>query len=99
MGSDSTAVFYSGKGFSSILLNRMNSAVGPTGVYTCLIPDAGNVLRFISVTIVDNSKCNFRGVDKFFRWFFNYSTSNLIGATLSTVCIIFSLTTQCKFTK
>ena len=36
-----------------------------------------------------------RGVDKFFRWFFDYSTSNLVGATLS-ILIAYSYTTQCK---
>jgi hypothetical protein len=42
---NSTTDIYWTRGFSSIHLNRRSSAVGPTGVYTCLIPDAGNVLR------------------------------------------------------
>ena len=36
---------YRTRGFSSLFLNRRSSAVGPTGVYTCLIPDARNILR------------------------------------------------------
>ena len=50
--SDTSADTYSSKGFSSNLLNRRSSAVGPYGVYTCVIPDASNFLRtlFISLT-------------------------------------------------
>ena len=33
---------YTSKGFSSLLLNRRSSTVGPTGVYTCLIPSASD---------------------------------------------------------
>ena len=51
------ADFYSSKGFSSIILNRRSTAMGPTGVYTCLIPDGGNDLMTLRVTIVDDSKC------------------------------------------
>ena len=32
--------FYFTRDFSSLALNRRSSAVGPTGVYTCAIPDA-----------------------------------------------------------
>jgi hypothetical protein len=46
---DITAGIYFTRGFSSLLLNRRSSAVGPTGVYTCLIPDAENVLRTPSI--------------------------------------------------
>ena len=46
-----TNAIYSSKGFSSILLNRQSGAGGPTGNYTCLIPDAGNVLRNLRITI------------------------------------------------
>ena len=42
------------RGFSSLLLNRRSSAVGPTGVYTCLIPDAGNVVRTLYVGVDDD---------------------------------------------
>ncbi len=35
-----TADFNRGRGPSAVLLNRRNSATGPSGVYTCEIPDA-----------------------------------------------------------
>ena len=41
----STDIFYSVRGFSSIHLNRRSSAVGPTGVYTCLIPSSSDTSR------------------------------------------------------
>ena len=41
------------KGFSSFLLNRRSSAVGPTGVYRCLIPDAVNTVRTLYIGIYD----------------------------------------------
>ena len=37
---DTIAGVYFTRGFSSIHLNRKSSAVGPTGVYKCLLPDA-----------------------------------------------------------
>ena len=43
--------FYHTRGFSSLLLNRRSSAVGPTGAYSCLIPDAGNTVRTLTVTV------------------------------------------------
>jgi hypothetical protein len=42
VGEDTTADIYFTRGFSSLLLNRRSSAVGPTGVYTCAIPDASD---------------------------------------------------------
>ena len=48
---ENTANFYSVQGYSSLLLNRRSSSVVPTGVYTCLIPDGGNNLMTISITI------------------------------------------------
>ena len=42
------------RGYSSLLLNRRSSAVGPTGVYTCVIPDARNVPRNLYIGIYDN---------------------------------------------
>ena len=48
---DSDTPIYSSKGFSSILLNRRSSALGPVGVYRCVIPDAGNTLRTLSITV------------------------------------------------
>jgi hypothetical protein len=39
---DTAADIYFTRGFSSIHLNRQNGVMGPTGVYTCLIPDAGD---------------------------------------------------------
>ena len=46
-----TANMYTVQGFSSIHLSRRSSAVGPTGVYTCEIPDADNILWTLSITI------------------------------------------------
>ena len=53
-GSDSVGSntpIYSNKGFSSILLNRRSSALGPVGVYRCVIPDAGNILWSLTITV------------------------------------------------
>ena len=36
---------YTSKGFSSLILNRRSSTVGPTGVYTCIIPSASDRAR------------------------------------------------------
>ena len=49
-----TADVYLVRGFSSLLLNIRSSAVGPTGVYTCVIPDAGNVLRTLYIGVWNN---------------------------------------------
>ena len=46
-----TANFYSVPSYSSLLLNRRSSAVGPIGEYSCLIPDGDNNLRTIAITI------------------------------------------------
>ena len=54
--SDTNSDVYTSKGFSSIHLNRRSTAMIPAGVYRCLLPDSGNVLRTISVTVVANSK-------------------------------------------
>ena len=43
--------FYFTRGFSSLLLNRRSRAVVPTGVYTCLIPDAESVVRYAFIVI------------------------------------------------
>jgi hypothetical protein len=53
VGENTAAEIYLTRGFSSIHLNRRSSAVGQTGVYTCTIPDAGNVLRILSVAILE----------------------------------------------
>ena len=51
MWGDITSDIYTIKGFSSILLIRRSSAVGPTGVYTCVIPDAEGFLRTLSFRV------------------------------------------------
>jgi hypothetical protein len=53
---DTTTDIYWSRGFSSIHLNRRNSTetVGQPGVYTCVIPDAGNVLQNLFIGIYDN---------------------------------------------
>ena len=49
-----TADVYLVRGLSSLLLNRRSSAVGPTGVYTCMIPDAANVPKTLYIGLYDN---------------------------------------------
>jgi hypothetical protein len=44
-----TADIYFTRGFSSLRLNIRSSAVRPTGVYTCLIPDAGDTLMTLRI--------------------------------------------------
>ena len=56
--SETNSDVYTSRGFSSIHLNRRSRERIPAGVYRCLLPDAGNVLRTISVTVVNNSKYN-----------------------------------------
>jgi hypothetical protein len=51
---DATAGIYFTRGFSSLLLNRRSSAVGPTGVYRCQILDAENGTRTLSISISDS---------------------------------------------
>ena len=53
VGGDSGAAIYSRRGFSSISLNIRGGRT--TGLYTCLIPDAGDVTRTLSINI-ENSK-------------------------------------------
>ena len=48
---NNTVAIYSTRGFSSLLLNRRSSESVPTGVYTCMIPDAQNDLRMLNITI------------------------------------------------
>ena len=49
-----TADVYLVRGFSSLLLNRRSSAVGPTGVYTCAIPDIRNILKTLYIGVWNN---------------------------------------------
>ena len=42
---------YHERSYSSLSLNRRNNAVGPTGIYTCAIPDAGNIVRTLVIGI------------------------------------------------
>ena len=53
VGGDSGAVIYSRRRFSSISLNIRGGTT--TGLYTCLIPDTGDVTRTLSINI-ENSK-------------------------------------------
>ena len=52
---DTRTNLYFVRGYSSLLLNRRSSAVGPTGVYMCEIPDAMNVPRNLYIGIYDSS--------------------------------------------
>jgi hypothetical protein len=54
VGEGTTADVYFTRGFSSLPLSRRSSAVGPTGVYTCFIPDAGDsssTTRTLTITV------------------------------------------------
>jgi hypothetical protein len=57
VGEDATTDVYFTRGFSSLILNRKSSAVGPTGVYTCVIPDASNTSRTLYVTVFTEGQC------------------------------------------
>jgi hypothetical protein len=59
VGEDTTANIYMSRGFSSLLLKRRSSTMGPTGVYICEIPDAGGVLRTLTISIIN---CEFHVV-------------------------------------
>ena len=52
---DPNADLYLVRGFSSLLLNRRSSAVEPTGVYTCLIPDSSNSSRNVYIGVYTRS--------------------------------------------
>ncbi len=46
-----SADFTRGRGPSAVLLHRMNSGVGPTGVYTCEIPDENHVVQQLYIWV------------------------------------------------
>jgi hypothetical protein len=50
---DRSADFYRTRGYSSHLINRKDGVVEPTGVYTCLMPDAEDVLRTLYINVHD----------------------------------------------
>jgi hypothetical protein len=53
---DTTAGIYFTRGFSSLPLSRRNSAICPTGIYTCLIPDASrNLLVMLNIGLYDTA--------------------------------------------
>ena len=49
-GADS-AVFTAARGPSAVLLNHRNNAGGPTGIFTCEIPDASGQLRTVYIGV------------------------------------------------
>ena len=49
--SGSTASIIRTRGPSAVLLHRRNNVLEPTGVFTCVVPDASGVLRFIYIYI------------------------------------------------
>ena len=46
-----SAVFTAARGPSAVLLNRRNNAGGPTGIFTCEIPDASGQLRTVYIGV------------------------------------------------
>ena len=49
--------FYIERGPSVVLLNRQVNELGPTGIYTCQVPDASGVKRTMYIG-VDSGTCN-----------------------------------------
>ena len=49
--SGSTASIIRTRGASAVLLHRRNNVMVPTGVFTCEVPDASGVLRFVYIYI------------------------------------------------
>ena len=43
--------FTRGRGPSAVLLNRRNNAAGPTGVYTCMLPDGSGQDRTLYIGV------------------------------------------------
>ncbi len=46
-----SADFIRGRGPSAVLLHRMNNDVGPTGVYTCKVPDENGVIQQLYIGV------------------------------------------------
>ena len=42
------------RSYSSVILNKRNNAVGPTGIYTCEIPDAGIIIKKLYIGVYDS---------------------------------------------
>jgi hypothetical protein len=56
VGENTAAGIYLTRGFSSLHLNRQNGVMGPTGVYRCFIPDAGDsssTSRTLTITLLN----------------------------------------------
>ena len=49
--SGSTASIIRTRGASAVLLHHRNNVLVPTGVFTCEVPDASGVLRFVYIYI------------------------------------------------
>ena len=49
--SGSTATIIRTRGRSAVLLHRRHNVLEPTGVFTCEVPDASGVLRFVYIYI------------------------------------------------
>ena len=49
--SGSTASIIRTRGPSAVLLHRRNNVMVPTGVFTCDVPDASGVLRFVYIYV------------------------------------------------
>ena len=50
MGGD----IYHDRSYNSVILSRRNDAVGPTGIYTCEIPDTGNTNRILHIGVYNS---------------------------------------------
>ena len=50
---ESSSDVYMTRSFSSSILSRKNRTVGPTGVYSCMIPDS-NSIRSLSIGVYNN---------------------------------------------
>ena len=48
---DNMENFTRSRGPSAVLLNRRSSAVGPTGLYTCQVPDGSGMVRTLYIGV------------------------------------------------
>ena len=54
----STESFIRSRGPSAVLLNRRTSAVGPTGLFTCQVPDGSGMERTLYIGVDAGTSCD-----------------------------------------
>ena len=68
----SSGIIYLTRACSSLHLNRRSGAVLHPGIYTCLIPDAMNVVSNVFIGIFDIDGQSYLGVDILTELIFNF---------------------------